>query len=82
MLDFIPYIKPDDPIPNNQDIPKDEMDIFFRNEADFLPPGKTFDDLTAEELQLLRSQYRFSPLRPGTYQGITGISGSARGGSM
>ena len=60
-------------IPNNQDIPKDEMDIFFRNESAFLPAGKTFADLTKEELKLLRNRYRFDYLRPGEYQGITGL---------
>jgi len=59
-------------VPNNQDIPKD-MDIFYRNERDFLPEGKDFADLTKEEMETLRSQYRFSPYRPGVYQGITGF---------
>jgi len=61
------------PIPNNQDIPTDEMDIFFRNENEFLPNGKTWNELSAEEMQLARSRYRFDPMRPGVYQGITGL---------
>ena len=74
MLNFIPdNTAMSDPIFNPQEIPK-EMDIFYKNENDFLPPGKTFKDLTPEEQRVLQNQYRFSPLRPGIYQGITGIS--------
>ena len=65
----------DSPIYNVQDIPK-EMDIFFNSEEDFLPPGKTLKDLTPDELRLLKSQYRFSPFKPGVYQGITGVQGA------
>ena len=76
MLDFTPDNPPkDNPIPNNQDIPKD-FDIFFRNEAAFLPAGKTIDDLTPEELEMLKIQYRFDPLRPGMYQSISGFKNS------
>ena len=57
---------------NVEEIPK-AMDIFFRAESSFLPEGKTFKTLTEEESLLLKSRYRFSPYRPGTYQGITGI---------
>ena len=53
-------------------IPK-ELDIFYRSLEDFIPEGKTFDDLTPEEQTLVSNQYRFSPYRPGIYQGITGI---------
>lgn len=60
-------------VPNNQDIPRDEMDIFEKLPKDFLPEGKTFNDLTPEEKRFLQSQYRFSPYRPGTYQAVTGI---------
>lgn len=55
------------------DIPK-ALDIFYKGEQAFLPEGKTFDDLTPEELRRLKSQYRFSPFRPGIYQGITGMA--------
>ena len=51
-----------------------ELDIFYRSEGSFLPEGKTFKDLTKEELKQLKNQYRFSPFRPGIYQGITGIT--------
>lgn len=57
----------------NQDIPKDEMDVFFRSESSFLPEGKTWDELTEEEIAAIKSRYRFDPMRPGTYQGITGL---------
>jgi hypothetical protein len=62
-----------DPIPNGQDIPKDE-DIFFRDETDFLPEGKKFEDLTEQEKKDLKNKYRFDPMRPGIYQGITGMN--------
>lgn len=72
MLDFLPDDSPPPSVSNNQDIPK-ELDVFFRNEQDFLPPGKTINDLTVEELEILKNRYRFDPLRPGIYQGITAI---------
>lgn len=76
MLSFTAGTPPeDDPTFNPQDIPK-ELDIFYRNEADFLPEGKTFAELTPEEERRLKSQYRFSPLRPGLYQSITGFRNS------
>lgn len=71
----------DEPIYNVDDVPK-ELDIFFKSEASFLPEGKDFKDLTPEEEKTLRSQYRFSPLRPGLYQTLTGMGGTGRGGSM
>lgn len=60
---------------NSQVIPK-EMNIYFCSEQSFLPEGKTFEDLTPEEKQLLSNQYRFSPYRPGLYQTITGMNNS------
>lgn len=57
----------------NQDIPKDQLDIFFRDESEFLPEGKTWADLTEEEKALVKARYRFDPMRPGMYQGITGL---------
>lgn len=56
---------------NVGDIPK-ELEIYARTEASFLPSGKTFEELTKEELEELKSRYRFSPFRPGLYQTITG----------
>lgn len=72
---MMPFIagSPQPAVPNNQDIPKGEMDIFYRSEREFLPTGKDFKDLTPEESQLLMARYRFDPLRPSTYQGITGL---------
>lgn len=60
-------------VANNQDLPKDE-DIFYRDESEFLPEGKTFDTLTEKELKELKNKYRFDYLRPGCYQGVTGLS--------
>ena len=60
------------PVDTGADIPK-ELNIFSRQESAFLPAGKTFKDLTAEELNKLKSQYRFDYLVPGIYQGITGF---------
>lgn len=48
-----------------------EMNVFQRSELDFLPEGKTLEDLTAQELIHLRRQYRFDYYKPGVYQGIT-----------
>jgi len=76
MLDFIPDDTPPDPIFNPQVIPK-ELEIYYQSEADFLPPGKTFADLTPEEAKMLQSQYRFSPYRPGYYQTLSGFGSSA-----
>ena len=70
---------PDAPIYNIEDVPK-EMDIYYRGEGQFLPAGKTWDDLTPEEMKLARDQYRFSPLKPGLYQTLTGMGGTGRGG--
>ena len=60
-------------VQNNQDIPTGEMDIFYQTEAEFLPEGKTFADLTEDEMNTLRAKYRFGPMRPSTYQGITAV---------
>jgi hypothetical protein len=73
MIDLLEFVhEPDPPIPTNSDIPK-ELEIYYRSEQSFLPAGKTFSDLTPEELNLLRERYRFSQLTPGLYQGITYI---------
>ena len=83
MLPINPVRDDDNTTFNPEDIPK-EMDIFFRSEASFLPKGRTFADLTPEESELLKERYRFSPLRPGIYQGITGRQGrnGGRNGNM
>lgn len=76
MLEFTPDNPPKDaPIFNPEVIP-DEFDIFYKDEASFLPAGKTFSDLTPAELNTLKSQYRFSPLRPGMYQCLSGFKNS------
>lgn len=56
---------------NVEVVPK-EMNIFLNTEKHFLPEDKDFDDLTEKESKHLKNQYRFSPFRPGFYQGITG----------
>lgn len=66
-------------VPNNQDLPTNKLDIFYKDISAFLPPGKTFADLTEEEKREAMNKYRFSPLRPSHYQTITGI-GSEGGG--
>jgi hypothetical protein len=57
----------------NQDIPKDEMDIFYRGEQEFLPEGRTWESLTDKERTDLKAKYRFDPLRPGMYQAVTAV---------
>jgi len=57
----------------NQEIPKDQLDVYFRDESHFLPEGKTWSDLTDKEKAEAKAKYRFDPMRPGMYQGITGI---------
>jgi len=69
---FRRHIPPNKPVFNVEVVPK-EMDIFFLSEDDFLPDGKTFAELTDVEDKKLRSQYRFSPFRPGLYQTLTGF---------
>ena len=61
------------PIDNNQEIPK-EMNIFYSSLSSFIPPGKTWEQLTPWEQQEIKDKYRFSPLKPGIYQGITGLN--------
>ena len=77
-MDMLPFASKDSvrdaPIYNVEEVPK-EFDIFYNSEVDFLPDGKTFADLTPEEEKRLRSQYRFSPYRPGIYQSMTGMAG-------
>ena len=75
-MDFLPYTPNDAEahvVSVNDEIPRNELDLFFRDEAQFLPPGKTWSDLSPEELKIVRDRYRFDPLKPGMYQGITGI---------
>jgi len=60
------------PIDPNQEIPK-VMDIFYSSLSHFIPAGKTWEDLTPQEQEEVKARYRFSPMKPGIYQGITGI---------
>ena len=61
------------PIDNNQEIPK-EMNIFYSSLESFIPPGKTWEQLTPREQEEVKNKYRFSPMKPGIYQGITGLN--------
>ena len=70
-LDMSP-VEPQESIGTVSEIPKD-MDIFYRYIQEFLPAGKTINDLTPEELEKVKNQYRFDPYKPGVYQGITGF---------
>ena len=53
-----------------------ELNIFMRTESSFLPPGKTWNDLTPEERQEVELKYRFDCFKPGMYQTITGFGDS------
>lgn len=66
---------------NPQVIP-DEDEIYWRDERYWLPEGKDFSDLTPEEKTELKNKYRFDPLRPGKYQGLTGQSPMKGTGNM
>ena len=72
MLNFSPETRFEDGVATNAEIPK-ELDIFYRTLDDFLPPGKTFKELTKEEKEVVASRYRFDPYKPGMYQTITGF---------
>ena len=60
-------------IDNGQEIPK-VMDIFYSCLNSFIPAGKKWEDLTAQEQEEVKNKYRFSPMKPGVYQGISGIN--------
>jgi len=77
MLGFIrgtpsPAEQQDEGIFKAGDIPK-EMDIFYRDITAFIPEGKTWDDLTDQEKDEIKLKYKFDPMRPGYYQGISGL---------
>jgi hypothetical protein len=59
------------------DVPSD-MDVFWRTESQFLPPGKTFEDLTEKEMTKLRNQYKYDYYKPGVYGAITWRSPSSK----
>jgi len=46
----------------------------FQRPAD-INPDTPWEQLTPDERQRVMDAYRFSGFRPGTYQGITGITG-------
>lgn len=74
LFEQIPFTPahPEEALDLASDIPE-EFDIFFRSESSFLPDGKSFRDLSREELEHLKVRYRFDPLKPGVYQGLTWI---------
>ena len=74
ILEFSNESSAEEPVFNPEIIPE-ELDIFYRQIKAFLPEGKTLEDLTPEELAKARAQYRFDPMRPGIYQGISGFQG-------
>lgn len=57
---------------DNDGIPK-ELNIFYRSLSSFIPFGKKWVDLTTEEKEEVKNKYRFSPLKPGMYQTLTGL---------
>lgn len=77
-MDMLPLNSQGVVVNTSQEIPK-EMDIFYRQIYAFIPEGKTWDDLTEEEKKIIENQFRFDPLKPGVYQGITGITSGAGG---
>lgn len=71
---FAKETPPPPPVDMGSEVPKD-MDIFFRSIEAFIPEGKTLEDLTPEELNKVKNQFRFDYFKPGVYQGITGLGG-------
>ena len=74
-MDFLPFnpnLNPEHTVSLNDSVPK-ELEIFYQDETEFLPDGKSFKDLTTEELAELKLKYRFGYLKPGLYQSITGF---------
>ena len=61
------------PIDSGQEIPK-EMDIFYSCLSSFIPAGKRWEDLTPQEQQEVKDKYRFSPMKPGVYQSLSGLN--------
>ena len=82
MDDFISLTPQQQEAVFNPEVIPDEEEIYWRDERYWLPEGKDFDDLTEAELIDLKNKYRFDPLRPGKYQGITGICPNKGTGNM
>lgn len=68
MIELLPFHASPPTVSTGDEVSKD-MDIFFWNEAYFLPEGKGFDNLTDEEKHAVRTCYRFDPYRPGINYG-------------
>ena len=82
MEDFISLTPDEQEAVFNPEVIPNEQEIYWRDEKYWLPEGKTFDDLTEEELKDLKNKYRFDPLRPGQYQGLTGMCPMKGTGNM
>ena len=82
MQEFQPLTSEEQEAVFNPEIIPKEDEIYWTDERYWLPEGKDFKDLTKEELTALKNKYRFCPLRPGRYQGITGIATNNGNGSM
>jgi hypothetical protein len=70
-----PEGQPPEPISTNDEMPKGDMDIYYRSEESFLPEGKKLEDLTPEELEVYKNKIRFSHMVPSSYQLISGMQG-------
>jgi len=57
-----------------QGVPKNQLDIFYRDIKEFIPEGKTWETMSKEEKETAAIKYRFDFMLPSVYQGITGIS--------
>lgn len=75
MLDTMLLTPSSDKIDSNAETPK-EFEIYCRTESQFLPEGKTFEDLTQQEVEELRNKYRFDFMKTGQYQSISGYGNS------
>jgi hypothetical protein len=53
----------------------ESMDVYWKSFSEFIPEGVDFDSLTEKEKKTIKDKYRFSFLRPGKYQSITGVGG-------
>ena len=74
-MDMLPIDNNNTGLQTYMEVP-DEMDVYMRTESSFLPPGKTWNDLTPEEKREIELKYRFSCFVPGKYQAITGFGDS------
>jgi len=74
-MDLLPINNNNTGLQTYMEVP-DEMDVYMRTESSFLPPGKTWDDLTPEERAEVKLKYRFDCFKPGQFQNISGFGDS------